>query len=78
MLGESMKYVDLELVEPITGEAYQVQVKSKSSVAEFKAYAKASQRKAFASCTLSFTRRHLSSRLLITALRTWSSFCRLA
>jgi hypothetical protein len=40
MLGESMKYVDLELVEPITGEAYQVQVKSKSSVSEFEAYAK--------------------------------------
>jgi hypothetical protein len=41
MLGESMKYVDLELVEPITGEAYQVQVKSKASVSEFQAYAKA-------------------------------------
>jgi hypothetical protein len=40
MLGESMKYVDLELVEPITREAYQVQVKSKSSVPEFEAYAK--------------------------------------
>lgn len=41
MLGESMKYVDLELVEPITGEAYQVQVKSKAGVSEFEAYAKA-------------------------------------
>jgi nickel-dependent lactate racemase len=41
MLGESMKYVDLELVEPITGEAYQVQVKSKAGVSEFEEYAKA-------------------------------------
>lgn len=41
MLGESMKYVDLELVEPITGEAYQVQVKSKAGVSQFQAYAKA-------------------------------------
>jgi hypothetical protein len=39
MLGESMKFVDLELVEPITGEAYQVQIKSKSSVKEFEDYA---------------------------------------
>jgi len=39
MLGESMKFVDLELVEPITGEAYQVQVKSKASVNDFEEYA---------------------------------------
>jgi hypothetical protein len=47
MLGESMKYVDLELVEPITGEAYQVQIKSKASLAEFEAYAKRFSREGF-------------------------------
>lgn len=35
MLGATMKYVDLELEEPITGELYQVQIKSRSAVAEF-------------------------------------------
>lgn len=39
MLGGSMKFADLELVEPITGEVYQVQIKSKSTLSEFQAYA---------------------------------------
>ncbi|MGA3284612.1 MAG: hypothetical protein ABSD57_09170 [Verrucomicrobiota bacterium] len=39
LLGETMKYVDLELEEPITGDLYQVQVKSRASLAEFKEYA---------------------------------------
>lgn len=47
MLGESMKYVDLELVEPITGEAYQVQVKSRAGVSEFRTYAKAFSAQSF-------------------------------
>lgn len=33
-----MKYADLELEEPITGERYQVQVKSSAGAPEFKAY----------------------------------------
>jgi hypothetical protein len=37
--GESMKYVDMELEEPITGNLYQVQVKSDATVADFKKYA---------------------------------------
>jgi hypothetical protein len=37
--GESMKYVDMELEEPITGDLYQVQVKSDATIADFKAYA---------------------------------------
>lgn len=39
VIGESMKYVDMELEEPITGELYQVQVKSDASIADFKKYA---------------------------------------
>lgn len=38
MLGESMKYVDLELEEPITGEAYQVQIKARASAQDFRSY----------------------------------------
>jgi len=39
VLGTSMKYVDLELEEPITRELYQVQVKAGADVAEFEQYA---------------------------------------
>lgn len=38
VLGETMKSVDLELEEPITGDAYQIQVKSKAGVPEFEQY----------------------------------------
>ena len=38
VLGETMKYADLELQEPITGERYQVQVKSAATVADFAQY----------------------------------------
>lgn len=34
-----MKYVDLELEEPVTGDLYQVQVKSRATLSEFKEYA---------------------------------------
>jgi hypothetical protein len=47
MLGESMKYVDLELVEPITREAYQVQIKSKATLKQFKNYAEQFSREGF-------------------------------
>lgn len=39
MVGETMKYVDLELEDPITRDQYQVQVKSHATVADFKEYA---------------------------------------
>lgn len=39
LLGEAMKYADMELREPITGYMYQVQVKSKANLNEFKKYA---------------------------------------
>ena len=39
VVGETMKYVDMELEEPITGDLYQVQVKSQASVDEFEKYA---------------------------------------
>jgi len=39
MLGETMKYADLELEEPITRERYQVQVKSRANLTEFRKYA---------------------------------------
>jgi len=39
LLGEVMKYVDMELVEPITEDKYQVQVKSRATVDEFEKYA---------------------------------------
>ena len=38
VLGETMKYADLELEEPITGERYQVQVKSAADAADFALY----------------------------------------
>jgi len=41
MLGQTMKFADLELEEPITGELYQVQVKSRADANEFRAYADA-------------------------------------
>jgi hypothetical protein len=39
-VGETMKFADLELKERITGDLYQVQIKSKATVADFKLYAK--------------------------------------
>lgn len=39
VLGETTKATDLELEEPITGSRYQVQIKSKSTKAEFLGYA---------------------------------------
>ena len=39
VVGESMKFVDMELEEPITGDLYQVQVKSDATIADFKEYA---------------------------------------
>lgn len=39
VVGESMKYVDMELEEPITGDLYQVQVKSDATKADFTKYA---------------------------------------
>ncbi len=38
LLGETMKFVDMELLEPITGDKYQVQVKSVATVNEFEEY----------------------------------------
>lgn len=39
MLGGPMKTVDVELEEPITGDLYQVQVKSAATINDFKKYA---------------------------------------
>lgn len=38
VLGETMKFADLELEEPITRKAYQVQIKSRAGVPELQAY----------------------------------------
>jgi hypothetical protein len=38
VLGETMKYADLELEEPITTERYQVQIKSAADTADFALY----------------------------------------
>jgi hypothetical protein len=38
MLGETMKFVDLELEEPINHERYQVQIKAKADLADFMGY----------------------------------------
>ena len=40
VLGENMKYLDIELEEPINGEMYQVQVKSSALLRDFLEYAK--------------------------------------
>lgn len=39
VLGEAMKFADLELEEPVTGDAYLVQVKSRAGLDEFRQYA---------------------------------------
>ena len=39
MLGQNMKFVDLELEDPITGDKYQVQVKLRATLADFHRYA---------------------------------------
>ena len=38
MLGETMKFVDLELEDPITGDRYQVQIKSSATWQDFQRY----------------------------------------
>jgi hypothetical protein len=38
VLGETMRYIDIELEEPITGDIYQVQVKSTASKNDFQKY----------------------------------------
>ena len=40
VLGETMKFSDVELEEPITGDMYQVQVKSRASLKDFSEYAR--------------------------------------
>ena len=40
ILGQTMKYSDIELEDPINKEMYQVQVKSKASLQEFQSYSK--------------------------------------
>jgi hypothetical protein len=40
VLGENMKYSDIELEEPINGEMYQVQVKSVASIHDFQEYSR--------------------------------------
>lgn len=47
LLGEAMKYVDLELEEPVTGDLYQVRVKSRATLSEFKEYANGFSTSAF-------------------------------
>jgi hypothetical protein len=39
VIGESMKFVDMELEEPITDDLYQVQVKSDATIVDFRKYA---------------------------------------
>lgn len=38
VIGEMMKFVDMELEEPITGDLYQVQIKSAATVDDFEKY----------------------------------------
>jgi hypothetical protein len=40
MLGGTMKFTDLELEDPITGDKYQVQIKSQATLKDFESYAK--------------------------------------
>ena len=40
VLGETMKFADLELMEPITGERYQVQIKSSADTSDLEGYRK--------------------------------------
>lgn len=40
VLGESQKTLDLDLISPITGERYGVQIKSEASVQEFEAFSR--------------------------------------
>jgi len=47
VLGETMKFSDIELEEPITGEMYQVQVKSAATSRDLQAYTKAFDRERY-------------------------------
>ncbi|MBU1662903.1 MAG: hypothetical protein KKD28_15705 [Chloroflexi bacterium] len=47
VVGETMKYSDIELEEPITGDLYQVQIKSQATVCEFDEYAQKFSRDSF-------------------------------
>lgn len=47
VLGKTMKYVDLELVEPMTEDAYQVQIKSRADVKDFDEYVAAFSNEGF-------------------------------
>jgi len=38
MLGENMKFADLELEDAITGDRYQVQIKSEATLSDFEKY----------------------------------------
>lgn len=46
-VGETMKYVDIELEEPVTGDLYQVQVKSTATVVDFQKYAQEFSQRSF-------------------------------
>jgi len=47
VVGETMKYADIELQEPITGDRYQVQVKSAATLSDLRSYAERFSGEAF-------------------------------
>jgi len=47
MVGNTMKYVDIECEEPITKDLYQIQVKSAAAVTDFTQYSKKFSRRGF-------------------------------
>jgi hypothetical protein len=47
LLGETMKFADLELEDPITRDRYQVQIKARADLADFERYAREFSRDAF-------------------------------
>ena len=77
VLGETMKYADLELEEPITEERYQVQIKSSAGAPDFKAYRDKFVDGDSASCSSSSILRTRVSRTIWQANR-WNSFFRTA
>lgn len=47
VLGETMKFADIELEEPITRDGYQVQIKARADIGDYNAYADAFSARGF-------------------------------
>lgn len=73
ILGETMKYSDIELEDPINCEMYQVQVKSTATLRDFNEYSQRFIGGQYRKLFLSFTRRTQSSRACLRPMKAKSN-----